>query len=47
MEEQGHAGNIERGVVIHRRIRMWCLCFTYTPVSMVSFVLRAQLRGSE
>jgi len=38
MEEQAHAGNIERGVVIHRGIRMWYLCFTYTPISIVSLV---------
>jgi len=25
-EEQGHAGNTEIGVVIHRRIRKWYLC---------------------
>jgi len=31
-EKQEHAGNIEIGVVIHRGIRMWYLCFTYTLV---------------
>jgi len=36
--EQGHAGNTEIGVVIHRRIRMWYLSFTYTPASTVSLI---------
>ena len=35
-EEQWHTGNIEIGVVIHRRVRIWYLCFTYTPVPTVS-----------
>jgi len=38
MEKQAHAGNIERGVVIHRGIRMWYLCFAYTPISIVSLI---------
>jgi len=44
-EEQGHAGNIEIGVVIHRRIRVWYLCFTYTPLPTVSLILVRKLRA--
>ena len=39
MEEQWHGGNREIGVVIDGRIRTRYVCFTYTPVSTVSFVL--------
>ena len=36
-EEQGHGGKRGIGVVIHGRIKMGYLCFTYTPVSTVEF----------
>ena len=49
LEEQGHARKTARSVVIHAGIRMWCLCFTYAPVSTASLILvrepGAKLRG--
>ena len=35
-------GNTKIGVVIHGRIRTWCLCFTYTPFFTVSFIFRVE-----
>ena len=37
MEEQGHVGNREIGVVIDGRITMGYLYFTYIPVSTLEF----------
>jgi len=44
-DQQGHAGNIEIGVVIHRRVMVWYLCFTYTPLPTVSLILVRKLRA--
>jgi len=41
-EGQGLAGNIAIDVVIYGRIRMWYLCFNYTPVSTFSLILDEQ-----
>jgi len=46
MKEQGHVGNTEKGMAIYRKVGVWYLCFTLTPVSTVGLISswRAELR---